>query len=231
LRHRGKKRLKIKGNLPLELEERGFYVRRMKRISFFLVAALLAAPGVSSRAQDAAVEERLDKLSARIDDLVATQELHRKQIEALEKQLNELQEQQSKPVASYATQDDLKRLAEKVQENLKEVDEKRVKDNELIAQKLEKLAKTLTASPPKKTSLAPPPVTTPTTGVGGQPTSPEKGFDYVVKSGDSLSAIAKAYSAELKAKVTVKQILDANPGLKPEKMKEGQKIFIPAPPQ
>ena len=34
---------------------------------------------------------------------------------------------------------------------------------------------------------------------------------------------------EKNIKVTVKQIENANPGLKPERLKVGQKIFIPAP--
>ena len=38
-------------------------------------------------------------------------------------------------------------------------------------------------------------------------------------------------SKEKNIKVTVKQIENANPGLKPERLKVGQKIFIPAPPQ
>ena len=51
---------------------------------------------------------------------------------------------------------------------------------------------------------------------------------YVVQSGDTLSVIVQAYN-EKGIKVTTKQILKANPGLVPEKMKVGQKIFIPAP--
>ena len=52
--------------------------------------------------------------------------------------------------------------------------------------------------------------------------------EYVVQSGDTLDAIAQAYR-EKNIKVTVAQILNANPGLKPERMKVGQTIFIPAP--
>ena len=63
-------------------------------------------------------------------------------------------------------------------------------------------------------------------GAGGA--TPEKGFEHAVASGDTLSTIAQAYK-EKGIKVTVDQILKANPGLVPEKMKVGQKIFIPAP--
>jgi LysM repeat protein len=62
------------------------------------------------------------------------------------------------------------------------------------------------------------------------PTTPDKGFEYEVKSGDTLSAIIAAYR-EQNIKITLKQVLNANPGLDEKKLKVGQKIFIPAPPQ
>jgi LysM repeat protein len=57
----------------------------------------------------------------------------------------------------------------------------------------------------------------------------EKGFKYTIKNGDTISAIIQAYKDQ-NIKVTEKDILKANPGLVPEKMKVGQEIFIPAPP-
>ena len=51
---------------------------------------------------------------------------------------------------------------------------------------------------------------------------------YVIRGGDSLARIAKAASA-LGHAVTMKDILDANPGLNPAKLRVGQKIFIPGP--
>ena len=65
-------------------------------------------------------------------------------------------------------------------------------------------------------------------GDGGTATRPEKGYEYVIKENDRLIAIAKAYNDQ-GIKVTVKQILDANPGLKAESLQPGKKIFIPAP--
>ena len=58
----------------------------MKRISFLLVTlALCAAPTV--RAQDAATQERLDKLTGRIEDLTAAQEALKKQVNELTREL------------------------------------------------------------------------------------------------------------------------------------------------
>jgi LysM repeat protein len=194
----------------------------MKRISIFLMAALLATP-VISRGQDAATEERFNKLSAQMDVLIEAKDLQNKRIDELGKQVRELQEQVNKPSANYATPEDLKQLAAKV----KEVDEKRVQDNENVVKAIEKLGKNLGAAPIKRTT--PTPVAN--TGDGGAtPAVPSEGFEYVVQSGDTLGAIVKAYK-DKNIKVSIQQILNANPGLKPESMKVGQKIFIPAPKQ
>ena len=93
----------------------------MKRILFLLLPlALCSAPGV--RAQDAATQERLDKLSGRIEDLTAAQEALKKQISDLSRELEGVREQSGKPNTSYARQEDLSRLAEAI----KEVDRKRL---------------------------------------------------------------------------------------------------------
>src|ERR1017187_1404407 len=102
-RHKGKFKL-----FPLAESAAGFYVRRMKRISFFLAAALFALP-VFVRAQDAATEERLNKLTAQIQDLVEMQGAQNKLIEAIAKDVRNIQqEQQNKPAANYASPDDVK---------------------------------------------------------------------------------------------------------------------------
>jgi LysM repeat protein len=209
--------------LNLELRGPGFYVRRMKRISFFLAAAILATP-VVLRAQDAAVEERLNKLSAQIQDLIDAKDAQKKRLDELAGQLRELQDQQGKPNAGYATQEDLKQLAAKLQE----VDRKRQDDSEHVVKELENLRKTLAAPPVKKTSV---PANAPAPGDGGAPPNADNGWYHVVKSGQTLEAIAKAYSSEYHIKVTSDDILKANPGLKPERISIGQKIFIPAPPR
>jgi len=195
----------------------------MKRISFFLMTALLAAP-VIAPAQDAATEERLNQLSAQIDVLKEAKELQNKRIEALEKQVSDLQSQISKPSGAYASKDDVNQLKDAV----KEVDKKRQSDSENVADQLDKLRKALIGGAGsgggRHSSVTP----TETPKTTFDPTTPH--MEYQVQSGDSLSAIAKAYR-DKGVKVTVPQILAANPGLKPENMKVGQKIIIPAPGQ
>jgi len=187
------------------------------------MTALLAAP-VIAPAQDAATEERLNQLSAQIDVLKEAKELQNKRIEALEKQVSDLQSQISKPSGDYASKDDVNQLKDAV----KEVDKKRQSDSENVADQLDKLRKALIGGAGsgggRHSSVTP----TETPKTTFDPTTPH--MEYQVQSGDSLSAIAKAYR-DKGVKVTVPQILAANPGLKPENMKVGQKIIIPAPGQ
>jgi LysM repeat protein len=192
----------------------------MKRISFLLaVVALSAAPALL--AQDAATEERLNRLSGQIEDLKAGQDSLRKQIEALMKEIESVREQASKPSGNYAAQEDLKTLEKAV----KEVDQKRIEDAEKIQTQLLNLRKGLLSAPPtqnQKKAASPAANDVP---VGDKP---EKGFEYTIQKGDTLSTIVQAYR-DKNIKVSTDQILKANPDLKPEKMRVGQKIFIPAP--
>ncbi len=193
----------------------------MKRISGVVLTLVLWSV-LTVRAQDAATQERLDKLSGRIEDLTAGQEALRKQISELSRELESVREQAGKPSASYARTEALDRVAEAV----KEVDRKRMEDAEKVRAELLKLRDLLKApltSPKQK----PPPALREKSTVSGS-TTPEKGFEYVVQSGDTLDAIVQAYR-DKNIKVTVAQILKANPGLKAERLRVGQKIFIPAP--
>jgi LysM repeat protein len=189
----------------------------MKRISFFLMIALLAVPMISS-AQDAAAEERLNKLSAQIDVLIEAKEVQNKKIDALEKQVSDLQGKLNTPQGNYASADDLKQVADAV----KEVDKKRVADNERVLNELEKLGKTLSGG---SGGGRRPSVSTDTPKTTFDPAKPH--MEYKVQSGDTIEAIAKAYR-DKGIKMTAEQILAANPGLKPKAMMVGQTIIIPA---
>jgi LysM repeat protein len=193
----------------------------MKRIFILLATlALCAAPAV--RAQDAATQERLDKLAGRIEDLTAAQEALKKQISELNRELEGVREQSGKPNTSYARQEDLKPIWDAI----KDVDRKRVDDAEKIHNELLKLRNGL------EKSLTPPAPRTPSVPkdkhASEKPAGDEKVYPYTIRSGDTLSAIVQAYK-EQNIKVTASQILKANPGLKAERLIVGTKIFIPAP--
>lgn len=194
----------------------------MKRISLLLAALLLC--GISKvRADDAATEERLNQLSGKIEDLIAGQEAQRKQLAELRREIESLREQASKPVGNFAAQEDLKRVADAV----KEVDRKRLDDYEKIRSTIKDLGASLASqSNQKPQRRSDPPARE--MAQADKPPKSEKGFEYTIKAGDTVSAIIAAYR-EQNIKVTPEQIKEANPGLVPEKLKVGKKIWIPAP--
>ena len=195
----------------------------MKRI--LILSALFAL--TAAQGQDAAVEERLNRLSGYIEELQSAKVGMDKRITSLVKELESVRDP-NKPGSPVATQDDIQRLTEAI----KEVDRKRLEDYEKIHQELEKLAKALSApalvqrsgSSRKEKMTSPKDAdAVPVTGGGA-----ENGFYHTVAAGDMLSTIAQAYREELKIKVTVDQIVKANPGLNPNVSIPGKKIFIPA---
>ena len=196
----------------------------MKRISFLILFAVFAVATVFG--QDAATQSQIDKLSGQIQDLLAAQEQQSKKIDALSREISELRDKVNTPqVNNSASNEDLKNLAEKVQE----IDKKRQADRELILKEIEKLGKaTGSASdtpPPHKKSSVTTSKQTDDPGTTAPPT-PQKGYEYTVKSGDTLAAIVKAYRDQ-GVNVTKTQILKANPGLDANKLYSGKKIFIP----
>jgi len=205
----------------------------MKRISFLLVTLALGITPIL-RAQDAATEERLNKLSGRIDDLMAAQESMRKQISDLAREVANVREvAASAPKGNFASQEDLTRLKKAIEE----VDRKRISDAEETQKQLLKIRDavlkmpapptggTRTKSAPKEKDAG---SSTERATTEKPPTGDEKGYPYTIQSGDTLSVIVQAYK-EKNIKITVDQILKANPGLNEKKLKVGQKIFIPAP--
>jgi LysM repeat protein len=198
----------------------------MKRISTWLLVFIFIAG--MARAQDAAAQQQIDRLNGVIQELQETLAKQGKEIDDLTKQINDLTEKVSTPAANNsASADDLKTLAAKVQE----IDQKRQDDRELILKEIEKLGKissgggmSSSGRHSSTTKINPPDGT----GDATPPTGPQKGYDYIVKDGDYLSTIAKAFR-DKGVKVTTAQILAANPGLDPTKLYVGKKVFIPDP--
>jgi LysM repeat protein len=193
----------------------------MRKISLWLF--IFAFTVSLACAQDDATQQQIDKLSGQIQDLLDAQAAQGKRIDALEKQIADLGDKLNQPAANNsASVDDLKKLAAQVQE----IDKKRQDDNDLILKELEKLGKAggVPAVVHKSSSGVATTTSTDnsTPGAGG----PQKGYDYTIAAGDTISAIAKAYRAQ-GVKITSGQILAANPGLNPNSLIVGKKIFIP----
>jgi LysM repeat protein len=189
----------------------------MRKILLWLFIFVFTAS--HARAQDDATQQQIDKLSGQIQDLLDAQAAQGKRIDALEKKISDLADKSGQPAANdSASADDLKKLAAQVQE----IDKKRQDDNDLILKELEKLGKGGSVSPSHKPSPSVSTTTDNSPTTGGQ----QNGYYYPIASGDTIAAIAKAYHAK-GVKVTTSQILAANPGLNPNNLKVGQKIFIP----
>ncbi len=191
----------------------------MRKISLWLFIFVFTAS--LARAQDAATQQQIDKLYGQIQDLTEAQAAQNKRLDALEKDISDLHDKLNQPSASgSADADDLKKLAAQVQE----IDKKRQDDNELILKQIEKLGKVSGVS----TSVHRTSSTVSTNDPNATATGPQKGYDYTIAANDTVSAIAKACRAQ-GVKVTSAQILAANPGLNPNSLIVGKKIFIPDP--
>ena len=190
----------------------------MKRILVWFL--ILSCSVAIARAQDDATQQQINKLNGQFQDQQEAQAMQAKRIDALEKEISELRDKSGK---SSVDQGDLQKLADQVQE----IDKKRQADRELILKEIEKLGKVGSTSPAHKSS---PNVTTNAATSNPSPGGKENGYEYKVAAGDTLSIIAKAYRDQ-GIKVTKEQIIKANPGLNPNSLKVGQKIFIPAPAQ
>jgi hypothetical protein len=189
----------------------------MKRISILiLVGACSFATG--GRGQDAATEERLNKLNGYVQDLLEDKANQRKQLESLSREIASLRDQAARPGGNFASQEDLRKLAEAI----KEIDEKREADKKLILKELANLEKLIanSARPRGNTGSA--------TGSSESGGGKQEGYEHTVGPGDTLLTISQAFR-EKGIKVSVDQILKANPGLVPEKMPVGKKLWIPAP--
>jgi LysM repeat protein len=193
----------------------------MKR--FLIVPMLLTF--AAAQAQDAAVEERLNKLSGYIEELQAAKVSVDKRMTALVKEVESLRDA-NKSNGTVATQDDIKRLTDAI----KEVDRKRLEDYEKIHQEIEKLAKILSTTGTKGSGGKKKEDSLGKAKEGGAATGavPQNGYEHTIAAGDTLSTIAQAYREQYKIKVTSDQILKANPGLKANSLIVGKKIFIPA---
>ena len=177
----------------------------MKKFLLLLIAGLFIATGL--RAQDAATQEQLDRLRAEVSALQTANVELQKRLSDVLKELQELRAQVAKPTGNYAGAEDVKSLAAAI----KEVDRKREADRDLILAELKKLSKTAAA-----------PV------VAQSSTAAERGYEYIIQSGDTISAIVQAYRDQ-GVKVTIDDVLKANSGIDPKSLKVGQKIFIPHP--
>ncbi|HEV7925754.1 MAG TPA: LysM peptidoglycan-binding domain-containing protein [Verrucomicrobiae bacterium] len=214
----------------------------MKR-AFILLTISLSLAGRCALAQDApaapppttasaiaaqdAADERYKRMAADIQALQMDNDSLKAKIASLEQKIDDLRQQQS-TAGNSGVQEDLKRLAEKIVLVDKKREEDRLAISEEIHKAIGELAKSVTGSStaaPVRLPAKVPPDTDPALSANAIP--------YIVKDGDNLSVIVKAYNADFKSKgwktITMKQAMDANPNVDWRNLHVGQKINIPRP--
>jgi hypothetical protein len=219
----------------------------MQRKIFPLALAALLLSGTSFvRAQDAAAaalarqaeEEQYRSLNTRVVNLEESNQSLQKKIQDLTETLHKLREEVARSANNkemVAVQDSIRRL----ESAIKEVDEKRIADNTKVLAALENIKHAIASRPAPKSGgesegggtrtkpVNPPPRGEGTRGSGGGNVT-EDGYNYSIKSGDTLSGLVSALRSQ-GIKVTQKQVTEANPNVNWNRLKVGQTIFIPKP--
>jgi LysM domain len=212
----------------------------MKRI-VAVVLCLLAGRLVSALAADGLAdvaaltaqrdsEERYKRLAADVQSVLETQEIllkrqedFRQRLDKLVDEIRALKEEHNRTAGNLASRDELRKYAEK----LRELDEKRESDKKVILDNIKDLAKTTPAVTPQ------PSTKNPARHVAD--TNEEPPFVYEVKKNDRLLDIIAEYNDYFQkhgqAKITMAQVLKANPGLKADRLVAGSKVRIPVPPK
>jgi len=201
---------------------------------FLLHLPVMAQDAPSSPASNAAAiaakqdaEERYKRLAADLQAVQSDNETLHAKITSMEQEIQALHDAQTRPADNSGIQDELKRLAEKIQE----VDKKRLEDKDAISEQIRKsiagLEKLMDSAPASAHQSGPKPAVVP------EPVPAEKGYSYTIKDGDTLGEIVKAYNADFKSKglktITLRQAKEANPNVDWTRLRVGQKIVIPKP--
>jgi predicted RNase H-like nuclease (RuvC/YqgF family) len=202
----------------------------MRRALFF--AVLLITPAAFTQDSPTAIAEREDardrykRMSAKIEDLENTIQTYNQQFQKMEAEIHRLRDEVSK--VREGSRDTASKSD--IVEQIKAVDRARMADQENVIKEFARLRKEILGTlgnsggggkTPKSNSSSPSPA----------PTAPtiEKGSEYAIREGDTLAKLVFALNKQ-GVKVNQKQVEQANPGVNWNKLKIGQKIFIPATP-
>ncbi|MDX1951955.1 MAG: LysM domain-containing protein [Verrucomicrobiota bacterium] len=208
------------------------------RVHFFFV--LVAVVGLSfvrgqednpavAMAARQAQEERIKSLAGMVEDMRDAYEVQQRRIATLSSELSTLREQLREEYQftreKLVTREDLKKLAEKVQE----IDTNREADKKLILKEIQRLIEVAASTPVPEVKTAP---VTPL--VEESKPNPDGYYAHIVQKNETLSAIIEAYNNELKgkgkARITLDMVKKANPEINPNRLIVGKEVLIPVPP-
>jgi len=229
----------------------------MKRILLALTlgtALLLALPARAQNAVGEAARQELEDRLRRVErDLEAMKEANdvlRRKLTSLETGVNEVgraavdrANANNNILKLTASKDELAQL----ETALTQSEQRREADKKWFVEQLKELGKVIAnpPSPPPSQSPAVAPHVTPKAGKSKgdsgrektqalPPGMPDTGVYHVVEKDQTALEILKAYNDDLKAKgrpgkITLKQLEAANPHANVDKLRTGQKLFIPIP--
>ena len=193
-------------------------MKRFLLFASFLGTTCLLEP-TSALAQGSSLDTRAlredcRRLQSQLADLLEAHNALKRELSKFRSEVRQLRAQTATKDPAAVTRADLEGLAK----SIREVDRKRIQDKDLILKEMQAL---LRSTP---TGAKPPTA----------PPHSEKGFDHTVEAGQTISAIIAAYNTKLKRqdvkkRITLKSVLDANPNLNPRTMRIGQSLFIPDP--
>ena len=167
-------------------------------------------------------QEQYRRLYATVEELQDTIVLLQQQIAKLKSELTSARKQITDLEIKLVTKKQLESLNEQFTQQLKQMDQTRVKENGKIVEQIKLLAQrpeeVVPPLEPEPEPAAPSPEPSGYTGPV---------FEIEIQKGYTIRAIAQKYS-ESGHKITAADILKANPGVDPRKLKIGQIIKIPA---
>lgn len=213
-------------------------------IRFLILAGMLVALVQTTAAQQTTsnllsaaarqeMEEKIKRLRAELDDMKALNNSLNESLATLTRQVKAQNDAMKKfadaykiALSDYVRKSELEALAK----SLREIERNRKSDQEQVQKKFNELKKIILKNPPKVIQVP----ANPKNNSKGRPARSDepKGVEHVVGKGQTLTAIIAAYNDELKksgrrARVTLAQVKAANPGMNPDRVTVGQKIFIP----
>lgn len=220
----------------------------MKRILFLLTALGALALPLGAHAQNPVgdavrleLEDRLRRVERDLEAVKEANDLLRKRLSELQRNATLIEDSAAK--ATTKTSNILQTTASKEELNqlrdaLKESERRRIEDQKKLSDVLERLQRELSAAPPPPVAPPRPPKAKseppPDKAKPHSPGVPDTGVYHLVEKNQTTSEIIKAYNDDQRAKgrpakLTLKQLEAANPGLDINKVRPGQKLFIPLP--
>ncbi|HAV62581.1 MAG TPA: hypothetical protein DCY13_09475 [Verrucomicrobiales bacterium] len=190
-------------------------------VSFCLLQSAASAQvsyGAEAYAARQQEEERWRKLNAQVEEVAGTAEVLRRRVQALEEENRTLRSELSRKSENAVSPEEFQRVMKEMADKLKELDSKRISDNKTLMAEVEKLIR----------NLKPAGGSAPSSPVVVQPPPSQEGYTHIIQPGETISAVVAAFRAQ-GVRVSVDEVLKANPGLDPRRMSVGQEIFIPKP--